>query len=132
MEQPIIFFDGLCPLCNGAVRFVIRHEKVPVYRFVSLQADVAGQILASYPKQLVNADTILLLDGEQLYIRSEAVFRIAEKLKAPWSWVRVFKILPGQFSDFIYKLIARSRYRIFGKYKACPLPDPALADRFVY
>ena len=129
---PIMIFDGECVLCNGAVRFVLAHERAPELTFTTTQSD-AGRALAA--RHGISADdldiTFVLVEGERALLRSDAALRVASHLRAPWSWLGVLRFVPRQLRDVAYSAIARRRYRLFGKYDTCMMPDPAQRHRFV-
>ena len=128
--HPIIFFDGVCNLCNAAVQFVIKRDSQAKFRFASLQSDYARSVLPNAdPVQRELYSIILLKDG-RLFERSDAVLEIARELSA-WRWLYGFRILPRVVRDFVYKIIASNRYRMFGKRDSCMLPTPELKDRFL-
>lgn len=131
MGGPIIFFDGVCNLCNGAVQFIIRHDPAGTFRFSALQSDAAKQILASRQLALEGVDSIVLLESGKVYTRSAAALRIARRLKGGWSLLYVFSLMPAFMRDFFYNVIARSRYRIWGKQEGCMVPSPELQQKFL-
>jgi predicted DCC family thiol-disulfide oxidoreductase YuxK len=127
--KTIVLFDGVCNLCNGVVQFIIRNDQAGVFQFASQQSE-AGQRLLELHK-LPAMDTVVLIDGEKVFTRSDAVLEIAKRLPAKWSWLAAFKIVPKFLRDAVYKLIGRYRYNIFGKREACWLPTPELRARFL-
>ena len=132
----ILLFDGLCPLCNRAVRFVLRRDRQGTVRFGPLQGETARAILARHPA-LENLDTLVLVETEQgsgverVFVRSEAVLRVAASLGGPWRGALAARAVPRVLRDAAYDLVARLRHRAFGRYAACPAPDPAHAARFL-
>lgn len=126
MEHPVILFDGVCNLCHGAVRFIIRRDRAARFRFASLQSE-PGRRLAAGPAP----DSILLVENGLRYDRSTAALRIARRLDGAWPLLYAFIVVPRPLRDALYAWIARHRYRWFGRLDACPLPDPRLADRFL-
>ena len=131
-QNKIILFDGVCNLCNDAVKFVIKRDKKGVFKFASLQSDI-GKNLCSERHIDINAiDSIVLIDpGKAYYIKSEAAFEIAKELKG-WGWLQILGWgLPRGLCDAIYDLIARNRYSWFGKQPTCMLPTPEQLNRFL-
>lgn len=127
----IIFFDGVCNLCNGAVNFVIKHDTENLFHFSSLQSDYAKEVLGdNYPRG-DHFDTIIYSEQSRLYYRSEAVLRIAKKLGFPFSMVYGVIVLPGSLRDLIYRFISRNRYKWFGKKDQCMIPKPEVKSRFL-
>jgi predicted DCC family thiol-disulfide oxidoreductase YuxK len=132
MTGPILFFDGVCNLCNGAVQFVIRHDRRGLIRFASLQSQAGRTAAAAVQQRYGRApDSLIFLDGTDYYVESDAALRVARHLDGGWkslSWLRVF---PRFVRDAVYRTVARYRYRWFGRQDACMLPTPALKARFV-
>ncbi|MAE87470.1 MAG: hypothetical protein CMB80_32350 [Flammeovirgaceae bacterium] len=128
--QPVILFDGVCNLCNSSVNFVIDRDR-GLYRFASLQSDFAKELLNSSAIDPSSLESIVLVEGRRVYHKSEAALRVAGHLKGLWPLFRVFRILPRGFRDFFYDIIAKNRYRWFGKKDSCRIPTPELRDRFL-
>ncbi len=133
-RRPIILFDGVCNLCNSAVQWVIGRDKEERFYFASLQSDAARQEL----EELMGAeeidalpDSIVLLDSEGIHTRSAAALRIARGLGSPYTLLRLGVVLPRPIRDAVYDLIARNRYRWFGRRDRCMTPTPDLAARFL-
>ena len=127
--KTIVLFDGVCNLCNGVVQFIIRNDQAGVFQFASQQSE-AGQKLLELHK-LPAMDTVVLIDGDKVFTRSDAVLEILRRLPARWSWLSAFRIVPKFLRDAVYKLIGRYRYNIFGRREACWLPTPELRARFL-
>ena len=130
-EGPIILFDGVCNLCHGAVRFVMRRDPDARLRFAPLESDLARRLVRERAGAELPADSILLLEEGELYQRSEAVLRIASLLRFPWPVIGLLRVFPRPMRDVAYDCVARNRYRWFGRKQACPAPDPELRDRFL-
>ncbi|MDE1191155.1 MAG: thiol-disulfide oxidoreductase DCC family protein [Arachidicoccus sp.] len=129
----IILFDGVCNLCNGAVQFILRHDKKAIYQFASLQSDFAKNIFnksGKIPSDELNS--ILLIRNNKIYQESSAVLHIAQRLNGGWKLLSLFLIVPKFIRDGIYKYIARNRYKWFGRQDACMMPAPELKARFLY
>ncbi len=129
-NKSLILFDGVCVLCSNVVRFIIRHDKNDHFRFAALQNRYAGKILADEKIPPGNFDTVVLVENGKVYQRSDAVLRIAGKLSGGWSLLRFFIIIPATVRDFFYKFVAKKRYRWFGKYNQCMIPDSNIASKF--
>src|SRR5690348_2216153 len=118
-DHTIVFFDGVCNLCNGFVQFLIKRDPKATLKFASLQSAYARDQLSRAgfnPDQLYS---ILVMRNGKIYERSAAVMEIARHVSWPWRGIRVFNILPAFICDFFYKLLAANRYRLFGKKDAC-------------
>lgn len=133
MHQKIILFDGVCNLCNSSIQFVIERDDREIFAFASLQSEYGQELLQQFGLATQNFDSIVLVDAANntFFEQSDAALRIAKELRAPWRWLRVFLALPKALRDWCYKLIARNRYRWFGKTEQCWLPTPSLKKRFL-
>lgn len=130
-NKKIILFDGVCNLCNGTVQKIIKNDKNDVFRFAPLQSDIGRQIINERGIDTENLDSVLLIEpGVAYYHKSTAAIEIARHLKK-YSWLRFFKPLPEGFRDGIYQLVARNRYKWFGKKENCMVPTPELQDLFL-
>lgn len=126
----VILFDGVCNFCNASINFVIDRDAARRFRFASLQSDFGQQLLAENNRQLTDFDTVLLLRAGKLYEKSDAALEIARYLKG-WSWLYLFRIVPRFIRDFFYDIIAKNRYRLFGKSDSCRIPTPEEKKLFV-
>jgi predicted DCC family thiol-disulfide oxidoreductase YuxK len=127
----VILFDGVCNLCNGAVQFAIERDPTAIFRFASLQSDFGQSVLAQNVVDTEGGDTIILLEDGKVYDRSTAALRIARRLSGGIQFLYVFIIVPKFIRDFVYKIIARNRYRWFGKQESCWMPTKELKARFL-
>ena len=133
-QRPVILFDGVCNLCNSTVRWVIERDKEGRFDFASLQSDAARQELVKVMDAIeIDAlpDSIVLLDAHGVHIRSAAALRIVRELGYPFALLRLGIVLPRPIRDLIYDLIARNRYRWFGRRDTCMTPTPDIAARFL-
>lgn len=122
----VIFFDGVCHLCNGFVDEVLRRDKTHQFLFAPLQGETAAQLL---PENLrTQLDSVIYFESGQIYQRSTAILRILTKLGGAYRLLTVAGILPRPFCDFIYNIIARNRYSWFGQRDFCRLPTPEERD----
>ena len=135
--NPIILYDGVCGLCNRLVQFLLKRDKRGRLRFASLQSDFAERVLTRHginPKDLDTLHVVVDYDRpqEQVLNRSDAVLRAGRELGMPWTLLAVMaRIVPRAIRDQAYRFIARNRYRVFGKYETCMLPDPNQRHRFL-
>lgn len=129
-QMDIIFFDGVCNFCNASVNFIIDHDSARRYRFASLQSELGQKTLQENGYSTVELSTILLLRNGKLYQKSTAALEIARYLKG-WSWLYGFIFLPRFIRDAVYGLVARNRYRIFGKSESCRIPTPEERSLFI-
>ena len=136
-ERFIILYDGLCGLCNRLNRFVLKRDHEGRFRFASLQSEFAREILIRHRRSGTDVNTLYVLrevspaGREELLSKSEAVVAILGQLRGWRLWVGFVRILPTALTDFGYDLIAKNRYRMFGKYEVCPLPSSSERDRFI-
>jgi len=121
-EKQIILFDGVCNFCNFWVNFVIKRDKKDLFRFAALQSEKAKKLASKFNFDNLKQDTFILIGGENIYTKSTAAFKICKQLSGPIKILFLFIILPKFFSDFIYDLIAKNRYKIFGKRESCRIP----------
>ena len=129
--NPIILFDGVCNLCNGAVQMVIRHDKKKLFRFASLQSDAGQSLLAKYHLPANNFNSFVLVENDRAYTSSTAALQVARQLSGPLKLLYGFIIVPPFIRNAVYGLIAKNRYRWFGKRESCMLPTPDLQNRFL-
>ncbi len=130
-DKIIIIFDGVCNLCNSSVNFLIDHDPQDVFRFASLQSETGKRFLNEIALNTQNFDSVVVIDTDRYYIKSSAVFKIADFLPLPFSLLKIGKILPVFFTDWIYDLIASSRYSLFGKRDVCRIPTPEIRMKFL-
>lgn len=131
-EQPILFFDGLCNLCNQFVQVVIRHDKKNSFRFSSLQSETGKLVLAHILNERgAIPDSLVLLYKGEIYIKSAAALKTASMLKGLYPLLTVGYILPRPLRDVIYDRVAKYRYKWFGKRDECMVPTAELQSRFL-
>jgi predicted DCC family thiol-disulfide oxidoreductase YuxK len=127
----LLVFDGVCVLCSGTVQFILKHEKAPGFSFAPVQSALGQRVLAALGQPLDGNDSFVVTDNGRYYLRTEAAIQIARAMKAPWSWLAAVRVLPRAWGDAAYDWLARRRYRIFGRYDSCMLPDAAHRERFL-
>ncbi|MCY1524987.1 hypothetical protein D9M68_599500 [compost metagenome] len=130
-KRSIIFFDGVCNLCHGAVQFIIRRDAKNVFHFASLQSELAKELLLPHGVVAAHHQSIILLSGGKVYQYSTAALRIAQKLRWPWPLFYGFIIIPPFIRDAVYRFIANNRYHWFGKTEHCWLPEAGLKEKFL-
>jgi len=119
LNKTIVFFDGICVLCNASVRFIIKYDKQKHCYFATLQSDVAKEILLHQSKKIQQKDSILLWYKNKVYTESSAVLMLARILGGFFWITQLFWIIPKFIRDFFYKIVAKNRYRWFGKLDSC-------------
>lgn len=130
-DKPVIFFDGVCNYCNAMTNFVIRQDKKKIFKFAALQSNAGQQVLKEWKLSPEEFDSFLMLDKGKLYSKSTAALRVANKLPWYWKWSQLFWILPKFIRDGAYNIIARNRYKWFGKKDQCMIPTPEVRERFL-
>ena len=130
-DKPIILFDGICNLCNSSVRFILKNDKQEQFLFSSLQSDASRKILLQLDYKNNQLKSILLVENGQIIDKSDAVLRIASKLRFPWSLAGFFKVLPKRCRDRLYDYISENRYKWFGKRDRCVFKINAYENRFI-
>jgi predicted DCC family thiol-disulfide oxidoreductase YuxK len=128
--HPVVLFDGVCNLCNRSVQTILRHDRQARFRFASLQSPV-GERLRDELGIDRKVDSVLLVEDGRWYKESDAALRIARGLGGAWKLLGIFRLIPRPLRDAAYRLIARNRYRWFGKRETCWLPTPELRGRFL-
>lgn len=122
-DFPIVFFDGVCGLCNSFVDFAMPRDRRKALRFAPLQGETAQSIFGECTD--ASLDTVVLHDGKTRYIRSAAVVRVLWQLGGVWMiWGSLLWLIPLPLRDFGYRLVAANRYRVFGKKESCRMPTP--------
>ena len=136
VDAPVILYDGVCGLCNRLNRFVLARDPTGRFRFASLQSALAADILGRHGHDPRDLDTLYLVlalgrPDERLLRKSDAVLWIVRALGGAWRASGVLRLVPRAIRDLVYDLVARTRYRLFGRFDACPLPDPRHRARFL-
>lgn len=129
-QRAVVFFDGVCGLCNGFVNFLLDHDPQGKLLFAPLQGETAAEVLD--PKDTQNLHTVIFRKGDQYWRKSSAIVRIYWELGGPWSAVGLLLwLIPKPLRDCGYSLVARYRYRLFGKHESCRMPRPGEAERML-
>jgi predicted DCC family thiol-disulfide oxidoreductase YuxK len=136
MTQPVLLYDGVCALCNHAVKFVLARDPDGSMLFAPLHGEYAQAVLARHP-ELRRVDSLILVahdaeGAEKTHVRSAAALEVAAYLGGGWGLLRrLLSVIPRPIRDSGYDIIARHRYRTFGRLESCPVPDPATKARFL-
>ena len=129
-DKPVIIFDGVCNFCNSSVNFIIRRDAAATFCFAPMQSAYAQQLIAECGMPDVGTDTFLLVKNGRAYVMTDAALEICRDLDGHWPLMRVFRFVPRGLRDFCYRLLARNRYRLFGKAEVCMVPTPEVRARF--
>ena len=127
----ILLFDGVCNLCTGIVNFIIKNDKKEVFRFAALQSQSGQALLKKLNLPATDFDSFILIAGDKYYTKSTAVLHVLKALGGLWEVLYVYIVFPESMRDFIYDIVARTRYRVFGKKETCLVPSPEIKDRFL-
>lgn len=127
----IVLFDGVCNFCNSTVNFIIRRDKHRRFRFAPLQDPAGARLQAKYGIDPTQLDTFVVIDGGRAYTGSTAALRIARRLGGIYGLAYAFIVVPRPVRDFAYQVIAKRRYRWFGKRDECMIPDEDVRARFL-
>ena len=130
-NDKVILFDGVCKLCSGWARFIIRFDKKRKFKLATVQSVEGQKILAFYRLPVNYYNTMLFIDGEKLHTQSSAFIYVVKSLPFPWPLFTLFWLIPKPIRNWLYDRIALNRYFLFGKYDHCLLPTPDHDSRFV-
>lgn len=130
-NKPIILFDGVCNLCNGVVKFIIKRDPTGKFLFAPLQGETGQRLLEQYNLPKDDFESFVLIDNGSAYQKSTAALRIAKHLGRGWQFFYGFIILPTFLRNAIYSFIANNRYRWFGRQESCMMPTPDIKKRFL-
>jgi len=131
-NKKLILFDGVCNLCNNAVLKIIRQDKNDIFLFTSIQSNVGKNIINELGIDISKIDSIVLyIPGGNYFIKSEAVFKIANEFKGAWKIIQIFRIFPDFLNNLFYDFVARNRYRWFGKKEECMIHSEKLNSKFL-
>ncbi|WP_062352806.1 thiol-disulfide oxidoreductase DCC family protein [Bacillus kwashiorkori] len=126
----IILFDGECNFCNKSVQFIIKRDPHAYFKFASLQSDIGQKLLIEYGVR-EDVDSLVLLEGKTYYVKSTAALKICKNLSGFWQAGKYFLFLPERWRNMVYDMIAKNRYRFFGRSSHCLLPTPEVRKRFL-
>lgn len=130
-ENPIVFFDGVCNLCNRSVQFIIKRDRKKKFLFASLQGQKGQEILKRFHLPADDFNSFILFENDKIYTRSTAALRMLKLLGGGWKLLYVFILVPKFIRDAVYNRIAKNRYKWFGKREECMIPTPELKNRFL-
>lgn len=131
IDKKIILFDGICNFCNYWVNFAIKRDKKKKLFFTPLQGETAKQILPQYNINPTSLRSVVFIDQDKAWTQSSAALRICKYLDGGWKLFYGLIIIPKFIRDFFYNIIARNRYRWFGKKDTCMIPTPDMKERFL-
>ncbi len=130
--KKIILFDGVCNLCNGAIQFIIKRDKNDLFRYATLQSDIGQQLITERAIDTSKVDSIILIvPGVAYFTKSDAALEVAKGFGGLWKTMTIFTWVPKTLRDAIYDLIAKNRYKWFGRKDSCMIPTPELQAKFL-
>ena len=127
----VILFDGVCNFCNSSVNLIIKKDKKNIFRFAPLQSEIGGQLTKHYGIDPVKTDSIVYIEDGKAYVKSTAALKIARHMKGMYSLLYGFIALPKFMRDPFYNLVAKNRYKWFGKKDSCMVPTPEIRQKFI-
>lgn len=129
--QTVVFFDGLCNFCNGAVQFIIKRDVKNIFKFASLQSNYAQNELNKFNIDLNAPNSFVLLLNGKVYQQSTAALMVTKQLSGLWPLLYALIVVPRFIRDWVYSIFAKNRYKWFGKQESCWVPRPELKDKFL-
>ena len=129
--MPIILFDGVCNFCNRTINIILKYDKQAYFQFAASQSIAAMGIMQAFKIEQIAIASVILIDQEKVYTKTDAVIQIANLLSGWPKLFRLLKFIPKPMRDFAYDLIAKNRYALFGKKDNCMIPDASIRDRFL-
>ena len=129
--MPIILFDGVCNFCNRTVNTILKYDKQAYFQFVASQSSAAMGIMQAFNLDEKAISSVILIEQEKVFTKTDAVIQIANRLSGWPSLFRLLKFIPKPMRDFAYDLIAKNRYALFGKKDNCMIPDASIRHRFL-
>ncbi|MDQ0271380.1 thiol-disulfide oxidoreductase DCC family protein [Cytobacillus purgationiresistens] len=128
--EKIILFDGECNFCDRSVQFILKRDDEALFRFASLQGDAGQKLLQQYDVP-ADTDSFIFIDGNQCHDRSSAALNVFRHLSGGWKLLYGLIIVPKPIRDVFYNILAKNRYKWFGKKESCTLPSPDTRKRFL-
>ena len=130
-DKMIVLFDGICNLCIGSVKFIIKNDSNDKFRLAAIQSPEGQKIIKKFSIDIEKIDSIVLIKKNKIKYRSSAVLFVLRNLNTIWKFLFVFYLVPYPIRDFFYRNIARNRYSIFGKQESCLIPNDKYKFKFL-
>ena len=130
-KKMIILFDGVCNICIFSIQFIINKDSKDIFRIASIQSLIGKEIIEKYSIDIKKNNSIILINNDNISYRSTAVLSILNRLNTFWKILVVFYIIPYPIRDYIYRVVAKNRYSIFGKKNKCMIPDKYVKSKFL-
>jgi predicted DCC family thiol-disulfide oxidoreductase YuxK len=129
-DDDVILYDGVCIFCSRWIRFIAMRDVAGRFRFTPIQSDYGARLAKTFGIDPDDPDTNAVVHGGVAYLKSDAALTVLSLLPG-WSWARVLFAVPKPLRNAVYSLVARNRYKIFGKYDQCFVPDAAMRARVI-
>ena len=130
-DHNIILFDGVCKLCNAWCSFVIKHDANHIFKLTSMQSEEGQLILKHFDLPTVNFTSMFYIEKNHIYDKSTAFIKIISLFSYPIKFLSILRVITLSLRNFVYDIIARNRYKIFGRYEYCVLPAADYLERYV-
>ncbi|PIE01041.1 MAG: thiol-disulfide oxidoreductase [Acidobacteria bacterium] len=130
-KENIILFDGVCKLCNGWSRFIIKRDKKKIFKLAALQSSSGQTLLKHYNLPTHQLSTLYCIEKGNVQSQSDAVIAVFRQLPFPFSLFTITRFIPKRLRDGLYRFIAKKRYAMFGQLDSCPIPNQQHQDRFL-
>jgi len=129
-DKGIVLFDGFCNLCSWSVQFILKRDPKDYFKFAALQSEVGKQLLMQLEFAQNLNNSVILIEKDKVYSKSEAALKITRKLRGLWPIFYIFILIPKPVRDYIYNMIARNRFNWFGKKDSCYVPEKDYSEKF--
>ena len=130
-ETNILLFDGVCNLCISVVNFIIKKDTKGKFKFAALQSESGQALLNKFGLSTKDFNSFIFISGDKYFIKSSAVLHVLKELRIVWILFYIFIVIPRPIRDFMYSIIAKTRYTIFGKQNTCFIPSPDIKRKFL-
>jgi predicted DCC family thiol-disulfide oxidoreductase YuxK len=131
MYRNLILFDGVCNFCNSAVQTVIEIDRQKIFKFAAIQSELGQQLYHQHGLDASDIQTLMLVDGDNVWTKSDAVLEVLSRLDGGWQLFGIFKTMPQPLRDWAYSEFARQRFVLFGRRDTCMVPTPEVTERFI-
>jgi predicted DCC family thiol-disulfide oxidoreductase YuxK len=131
IPDSLVLFDGVCNLCSALVQFIIRHDRAGIFHFAALQSEIGGEICRKHGLDAADVQTFVFVADGRMFLRSDAAIEVVSRFGGAWRILRVLRFVPRVVRDSIYTIVARNRYRWFGRKEVCMVPTPEIKGRFI-
>ncbi|MBP6661393.1 MAG: thiol-disulfide oxidoreductase DCC family protein [Chitinophagales bacterium] len=130
LTDKVVLFDGVCNFCDSSVQFIIKHDKSNSLKFASLQSEFGQNLLKQF-NHTTALESVVFFENNQIYTKSTAAFHIANYFGGFWKVLSYLRFFPTFITDFFYDIVAKNRYKWFGKKDSCMIPTPEIRNRFI-